>query len=182
MNLKCALFLKFAIIIVIPANSELSTIIYDNEFTNQASQNNDTEIHYEENVLCRGCGSEVASTNFIISKLSPASLYSFNDTLFSKESVLVQVVSNDYIFQFPVIVFEQSTCVGIGEWEADNSWFPGYQWKLCVCPDCAAFLGWIFEPINPRIRNSPDKIFSLILTSLIGESFTDSLAQHPVKL
>ncbi|XP_063394530.1 protein cereblon-like isoform X1 [Cydia fagiglandana] len=146
----------------------------------EAGGKNSTGWQNPENILCRGCGSQTSSSNFIISKLSPSSHYAFHDTLFNREMVLVQVVSHNIIFQFPVITTTQSTCQGYGEWQVDNSWFPGYRWKLCICPDCGEFEGWILESINPGSPESPDEVFCLVLTSVIGESFIDSLVKFPV--
>ena len=31
---------------------------------------------------------------------------------------------------------------------ADHSWFPGFAWRMCCCPDCDNFLGWAFSDVN----------------------------------
>ncbi|XP_063372508.1 protein cereblon-like [Cydia amplana] len=166
----CTLIVEIGTIILNKPNPRMSL---------EAGGKNSTGSQNSENILCRGCGSQTSSANFIISKLSPSSHYAFNDTLFNREMVLVQVVSHDIIFQFPVIrendksvviTTTQSTCQGFGEWQVDNSWFPGYRWKLCICPDCGQLVGWIFESISRGSLKSPDEVFCLVLTSVIGES------------
>jgi hypothetical protein len=37
-------------------------------------------------------------------------------------------------------------CRGVGEWTGLATWFPGFVWRVCVCPQCGAHLGWMFEP------------------------------------
>ncbi|XP_061710609.1 uncharacterized protein LOC133520244 [Cydia pomonella] len=167
--------LTYVLIFVCTLIIEIGTNILNKHKPNprmflEAVGKNSTGFQNPENILCRGCGSKASSANFIISKLSPFSHYAFNDTLFNREKVLVQVVPHDIIFQFPVITITQSTCQGFGEWQVDNSWFPGYRWKLCICPDCGQFLGWIFESINPGSPKSLDEVFCVVLTTVIGET------------
>ncbi|XP_048005755.1 uncharacterized protein LOC125241355 [Leguminivora glycinivorella] len=169
----CTLIVEIGTNILNKPNPQISLVATDRNST--GSQN-------PENILCRGCGSEASSAKFLISKLSPSSLYAFNDTLFNREKVLVQVVSHDIIFQFPVITTTHSTCQGFGEWQVDNSWFPGYYWKLCVCPECGEFLGWIFKSMSSGSPQTPDEVFCLVLTSMIGESYIDSLLKFPADL
>ncbi|XP_026726245.1 protein cereblon homolog isoform X2 [Trichoplusia ni] len=132
----------------------------------------------DEFILCRSCGSDLASSESIISKTSSRSWYSFNDTLYSKE-VLVQVFSTSVFFHYPVISFSLSTCVPTGEWEESTSWFPGYRWKPCVCPDCGAYVGFVFEPINLSLEKPSKTFYGLIMTTLISESFLNSLTVYP---
>ena len=37
-------------------------------------------------------------------------------------------------------------CVGVGGWSSEHTWYPGYAWRVCVCPQCGQQLGWMFEP------------------------------------
>lgn len=67
------------------------------------------------NILCRNCGSDVTFSDSLISKSSPKSRYSFNDTLFYNDDVLVQVFATDLFFHYPLISFTYSTCVPTGE-------------------------------------------------------------------
>ncbi|XP_075984116.1 uncharacterized protein LOC142981853 isoform X2 [Anticarsia gemmatalis] len=130
-------------------------------------------------ILCRSCGHDVSSSKNIFPKPSPKAYYYFNDTLFDKDEVLVEVFLADLFFLYPVIAFYDSTCVGVGEWREDTSWYPGYRWKSCVCPECGAYVGWIFEPIYPDLVEPSKTFYGLILTSLISENFLNSLTEFP---
>ena len=39
-----------------------------------------------------------------------------------------------------------SGCTGVGNWEKQGTWFPGFLWRVCVCPKCRTHVGWMFEP------------------------------------
>jgi len=28
------------------------------------------------------------------------------------------------------------------KWQTEDSWFPGYVWKVCVCAKCGRHIGW----------------------------------------
>ncbi|KAM3966575.1 protein cereblon isoform 1-T1 [Aphomia sociella] len=137
----------------------------------------------DEYILCRHCGNDIAVSNHIVSKISPNSQYTFNDTLFHKDDVTVQMLSSDFYINFPIITISQSTCLPTEEeWKEIDSWFPGYSWNLCVCPECGAFIGWVFKPINPSIAKTSDPLYGLILESVVGSAFTDSLIKYPIIL
>ncbi|KAI5642248.1 hypothetical protein NE865_05610 [Phthorimaea operculella] len=122
----------------------------------------------DEYILCRFCGYDISASTYLTTVSSPASRHAFNDTLFGKE-VLIQVLSNNIIFDFPIITASNSDCVSVGEWEERETWFPGYRWKVCVCPVCGEFVGWLFQPLQPS-RHRKKTFYGLILWSLIGES------------
>lgn len=56
------------------------------------------------------------------------------------------------------------------QWEERGSWYPGYRWKQCVCPDCGEYIGWVFEPLDSDIVETSSPFYGLIITSLISES------------
>lgn len=72
-------------------------------------------LNISDKILCRGCGIDLASSQNIISKLSPSSQQSFLDTLFNTENVLIQILLSEFFFNFPVITTTHSSCVGVGE-------------------------------------------------------------------
>ncbi|XP_028040346.1 protein cereblon homolog [Bombyx mandarina] len=142
-----------------------------------SNYSNETVDDYDK-ILCRGCGIDLASSQNIISKLSPSSQQSFLDTLFNTENVLIQILLSEFFFNFPVITTTHSSCVGVGEWEDSENWFPDYQWKPCVCSECGTYVGWVFKPIDLDISD-PDTFFVLILTNIISETFLDSTIIYP---
>ncbi|XP_047543374.1 uncharacterized protein LOC125075704 [Vanessa atalanta] len=143
------------------------------------SLENSEKYNSTDGILCRFCGSHLLSSDKITSKHSPTALYTFNDTLFNRNEVLVQLLSKDGFLQIPVITSSQSTCVGQEEWEEKEIWFPGYTWKPCFCPECGILIGWMFEHHNPKIVEAHDQFFGLILGNLISENFTNSLIKYP---
>lgn len=151
----------------------VSVIAFDE--VNLTQQNN-------ENILCRDCGVEVSSSFDIFLKSSAKSRYSFRDTLFGKDEVLVQVFANDMFFHYPVITFKKSTCVPTGEWEETTSWFPDYLWKPCVCSECGAFVGFVFKPIYSNVDAPNSKFYGLVLTTVISENFLDFITEYPANI
>lgn len=67
------------------------------------------------------------------------------------------------------MIIRQLNMIKSFQWEESTSWFPGYLWKPCVCPDCGALIGFVFEPINHSLVELPQTFYGLILTSLISE-------------
>lgn len=81
----------------------------------------------------------------------------------------------------------------------EHSWFPGYAWRLAVCPQCGAHMGWTFEhphqnddkPQDEHVhdhdkglgkdRNArkPYSFVGLIYPNLIQENYADSLIITP---
>lgn len=46
---------------------------------------------------------------------------------------------------------EAAGCATIGEATLENTWFPGYAWRIALCANCRVHLGWRFQ--------SPDDYF-----------------------
>ncbi|BAV32738.1 hypothetical protein SCL_0416 [Sulfuricaulis limicola] len=46
---------------------------------------------------------------------------------------------------------EAPGCAPIGEATTEFTWFPGYAWRIALCTNCRAHLGWRFQ--------SPDDYF-----------------------
>jgi hypothetical protein len=36
-------------------------------------------------------------------------------------------------------------CVHFGDATAEHTWFKGYSWRIALCAQCQAHLGWVFE-------------------------------------
>ena len=115
----------------------------------------EADQEYQDNsVLCRNCGMEVADPGHLrVSPLSPFSLERQNVTMFgSSLSVPVETLRNPAGFEFRVISFSAGGCQAVGDWREEASWYPGYLWRVCVCPQCGAHLGWMFEPEDTADR------------------------------
>ncbi|XP_022201054.1 uncharacterized protein LOC111057891 isoform X2 [Nilaparvata lugens] len=134
-------------------------------------------------LLCRQCGTDLASANTIVSYLSPAAEGRKNVTLFGLQNVLLQTLRNPLNIKFQVITLTKANCIGTGHWNVDDSWFPGYAWKTCLCTHCNNHLGWLFEPIatahNGRQYTSSKGFYALILDNVISEFYSNSLLATP---
>ena len=114
----------------------------------------DSHKDKDNSVLCRNCGMEVADPSFLrVSPLSPFFLERQNVSMFgSSLSIPVETLRNPAGFEFQVISFSAGGCQGVGDWREEASWYPGYLWRVCVCPQCGAHLGWMFEPEDTADR------------------------------
>lgn len=94
---------------------------------------------------------------------------------------MVQSLRNPADNVFDLVTVKVAGCTGVGEWYSEHTWFPGYSWKVCICPRCRAHLGWVFEPTQKtssdplHVKASSEGFYGLILKSLISEDFSDSL-------
>jgi len=137
--------------------------------------------HHNHEVLCRSCGREVADPAFLkVSPLSPDFLQRQNLTLFGSATRLpVEKLRNPAGFEFEVVTFERTGCLGVGSWTPEASWYPGYLWKACICPKCRAHLGWMFEPEDSATESqekpSEAGFYAIILNKVIDEDFASSL-------
>jgi len=123
----------------------------------------------------------VADPAFLkVSPLSPDFLHRQNLTLFGSTVRLpVEKLRNPAGFEFEVVTFERTGCLGVGAWTPEASWYPGYLWKACICPKCRAHLGWMFEPedsaTEDREKPSEAGFYAIILSKVIDEDFASTL-------
>ncbi|KAK8396064.1 hypothetical protein O3P69_005276 [Scylla paramamosain] len=137
--------------------------------------------HDHDHVLCRSCGAELTenSRDNFVNISSPLSEASQQVTILGHPHLMVQTLRNPADLAFDLVTVRRSGCSGVGEWYGEHSWFPGYLWKVCICPRCRAHLGWIFEPetkaSTTHFKASSEGFYGLILEKLITEKFSDSL-------
>jgi len=150
----------------------------------------DTDIHSEnlpktaiDYFLCRHCGTDISPVSSLVSINSPAALESRVSQLFGLNDVKVQTVKNSLKLQFEILTISKAFCVGKGNWQLEDSWFPGYVWKICVCAQCGRHIGWMFEPLHlatsDRIYASKEGFYVVIISSVINELHADSLIVVP---
>ncbi|XP_042211543.1 uncharacterized protein LOC121858952 isoform X2 [Homarus americanus] len=137
--------------------------------------------HHHDHILCRKCGTELTENtrdNFV-NVTSPLSESTYQLTVLGHSHLMVQTLRNPADVTFNLVAVKRSGCSGVGEWHSEHTWFPSYQWKVCLCPRCEAHLGWIFEPKEKasvsHFRASSEGFYGLILEKLITERFSDSL-------
>ncbi|XP_025208346.1 protein cereblon homolog [Melanaphis sacchari] len=150
----------------------------------------DTNIHSEDlsktvndYFLCRHCGTDISPLSSLISIDSPAASKSRVSQLFGLKNVKVQTVKNSLHSQFEILTLSKTLCVGKGNWQTEDSWFPGYVWKVCVCAKCGRHIGWMFEPLHlatsDKIYPSKEGFYVVIISSIINELHADSLIVVP---
>ncbi|XP_053660591.1 uncharacterized protein LOC128709610 [Anopheles marshallii] len=144
-----------------------------------AGDNNVEETVIEDFFICRTCGNDVSVANLAFDKYSPLALSATNHTFADTRSVLIQEVQNPLGIRFHIFLVKQASCVKIHPWTHKSSWFPGYSWKVCVCPKCHTLLGWMFEPIESATAEqsfpSEAGFYALIFQNIITEGYVNSL-------
>jgi hypothetical protein len=61
--------------------------------------------------------------------------------------------TNPHGFTFRIGCFRQAPgCVAIGTAATEYSWFNGYQWRIALCANCEAHLGWLFTSPDDRFH------------------------------
>jgi len=144
------------------------------------------EGHSKSTVLCRSCGREIADPFYLKSNLlSPEYLERHNLTsLFGRNyQVPVEKLRNPSGAEFRVVIFAKAGCRGVGQWTSEATWYPGYSWKVCLCPQCHEQKGWMFEPQDGAEESlekpSTQGFYALILDKIIDEDFAQSLTVVP---
>jgi len=134
-------------------------------------------------LLCRHCGFNVAPATSVVNVKSPAAEGVFNETLFGRKDVIVQLLKNPLGLGFNVVTAVGGTCIGNKNWKTDHSWYPGYAWKVCSCSRCAKPVGWVFEPLSSahdeRLYASLKGFYTYALDNIISETYADSLLATP---
>lgn len=63
---------------------------------------------------------------------------------------------------------------GFFQWSITYTWFPGFAWKVCLCPKCASHLGWMFEPIETATKEqifpSDKGFYAITVKNIVAES------------
>lgn len=62
---------------------------------------------------------------------------------------------------------DASGCAAVGDATTDFSWFPGYTWRVALCMNCQAHLGW-------RFQMNQDYFHGLIVNRLVLENRNDN--------
>lgn len=125
-------------------------------------------------LLCKLCGEDNTVLNLIDNnRISDFNLGLQNVTIGDKE-VLLQELTNPRGIKFKVIITKKASCAKASGWFTESSWFEGFAWKVCHCPTCKAFTGWMFEPVASAASNpvfpSEKGFYAIILDTVISES------------
>ncbi len=75
--------------------------------------------------------------------------------------------ANPHGYMFHIGCFNRAPgCIHAGQATAENTWFAGHEWRIALCANCGAHLGWRFR--NP----SGAGFHGLILAQLVLERDT----------
>ena len=96
----------------------------------------------EGKVQCGRCSHTLAHPRDLEDHPSPHSLSRTSLPLFGLPNVTIQEFSNPQGVHFRVLGAGGARCRGEGGWVGGDTWYPGHQWRLCVCPVCGAAVGW----------------------------------------
>ncbi len=141
--------------------------------------------HDDGLVLCRECGRTTTEAATLLNNVdvSPFDTHGQNSSfLFGVANVPVQKLKNPDGFEFDVVLFRKAGCSGSGKWVAKDSWFPGFAWRICVCPKCGQQLGWIFDIVDKDDDDerplSESSFYGLVLDRVIDENVTPTILNY----
>uniref|UniRef100_A0AAF5PL92 CULT domain-containing protein n=1 Tax=Wuchereria bancrofti TaxID=6293 RepID=A0AAF5PL92_WUCBA len=128
-------------------------------------------------LLCRNCGHEIVEGSTLTSEKSAKAIRSYNMTILGRNQ-LVQVFENAVPEKFDVITASTAELRLAGKPFLADTWWPNYEWTVCVCPSCGFHLGWYFQSgnIQSKLHKS---FFGLVLDYLISEEYVDLLTWVP---
>jgi hypothetical protein len=76
-------------------------------------------------------------------------------TITHKKNILYISGSFLHTFKNPAGIFFQIGCFSkapgckeIGLPTSDFTWFPDYEWSICVCANCTQHLGWFYQKVE----------------------------------
>ena len=100
-------------------------------------------------ILCKNCNAFVTKPEFAV----------------HMEDGFSHTFANPAGYVFEIGCF--ATAPGCGEGSAPSnefSWYPGYEWCIGICRNCAVQLGWVFLPVR---QGRGSKFYGLVLDHLI---------------
>ncbi|XP_076349843.1 protein cereblon-like isoform X2 [Tachypleus tridentatus] len=145
------------------------------------TENVNTVEFYDDFLLCRQCGHDITEASHLKSIASKVALHQRNDTILGVPGVLLQLFRNRAGKEFELLTVSKAAVAGISSWYEDHTWFPGYSWKIGICPRCGQHIGWLFQEMDKEDKSDIDFI-GLIMEKLIHQSYADSLITGPRSL
>ncbi|CAH3015277.1 unnamed protein product [Porites evermanni] len=147
-------------------------------------------------LLCRKCGHDITTAVHLYNKASKLALRQRNDTILGVQQRLIQLFKNPHGQHFELITATTANIKSHGEAFEEHSWFPGYAWRIAVCPRCGSHMGWSFEDpyqsdqhgnedshthdtVDDTYSKKPYSFVGLIYPNLIQEYYADSLIITP---
>ena len=138
-----------------------------------------------EFLLCAHCSHRIAPLNRVEHRKSPYALKTWNTSLFESKnkrnqsvrpdvySMLyktIQLVENPMKIRFQLVTVTAASDVDVFLVEEttslEHTWFPGFQWTICLCPKCFGHIGWHFQAVFSDLENNETTFLALILDKL----------------
>ena len=138
----------------------------------------------EEFLLCKSCGHELAMIKDLFYKKSPHAFKIRNDTEFTSHRdnrtnpsiVTIQSVINPHGVHFELVTVTKANLFYLNHTRSiQDTWFPNFEWTICLCPQCLTHIGWYFESIIDKNTN----FYAIILDKLFTEEYADTLVLQP---
>ena len=102
---------------------------------------------------CAGCGTDLA-TEFELAGIQGRPV---EDTYVNPFGLAFRVMT----------ALRSRNTVTVGEATEEHSWFPGYEWVMLLCADCAAHVGWSYHAVVPDAE--PAHFVGLLADNLESE-------------
>ncbi|KAI8506046.1 hypothetical protein Bbelb_163990 [Branchiostoma belcheri] len=134
---------------------------------------------FEEYLLCRQCGLEIARASDLNKRPSKAAHRQRNDTIAGVDGVLIQLFKNPQETYFEVITAETANVQQHGQPYRQDTWWPGFSWRISICPRCGFHLGWYYEPFSQTADTEEQTFVGLILDNLLYQKYADNLLVVP---
>jgi len=99
-------------------------------------------------LLCSQCKTKIGLVGDIINVKSSASLGNSEKKYFDKNNILSHTFKNPSNFYFELITLKNANLICDSVGHEEFTFFPGYAWSSCVCPQCRIHHGWYFNRIN----------------------------------
>uniref|UniRef100_A0A0N4ZTI0 CULT domain-containing protein n=1 Tax=Parastrongyloides trichosuri TaxID=131310 RepID=A0A0N4ZTI0_PARTI len=126
------------------------------------------------NLLCRSCGSTITNDRAIMYKSSPFSNGEFVKNILGINTT-IQKFTNPAQDNFSVMIVNGASLMFHGEPSFEATWYPTYQWTICLCRKCKKHMGWYFS----KPRQEKDGFIGLIVDKLISEAYVDQMILPP---
>jgi hypothetical protein len=111
-------------------------------------------------VFCKYCGENITTFDHVITVRSDEAVGRRNES-FPSAFILLQEFINPNKIPFEVLTVREADVLPVGARVSSDTFFPGYDWTIIVCPKCKAHIGWAFTPtISPA--DSEPEFYALI--------------------
>jgi hypothetical protein len=114
----------------------------------RSSRQPDNAADREQRLFCVHCGNTITRQNQQI----------------AVNGAHAHTCTNPHGLRFRIGCFRDAPgCIAIGAGTTEDTWFPGYAWRIADCARCGVHLGWLFT-------SSADGFYGLIVDRLRSAS------------